>query len=361
MPKHTRLTRDEVPFSWSASGGIPAMATLAGVRFDRVFRELDAIVEAYTKGKPMVEEMFGPDVRFGGPRWAGVSYGHVNCLGCPLVFPEGSEVAHEPIYDTLEQGVRELKKDVDFTKAGLFPFYLDLWEKLKRAFPGEDIQFSGFGFEGPVTTAWCLRGHDFFTDIHDQPELVKQYLGLVTASIVKYRAVVRAVNNEPPFPAAAASVCDDVAAMIAPDLWPELVVPFLEAYFSEQTDGGRSAHIEDMKPEHLKYVDELALDGYDPSVSPSLTPALVRDGCSAPFGWRLNEGEYAHMTSDEVRAFVFNAAADGASSVRTGVWRNNCAPETAAKVRVFIRAAEDVKDRLAEGLLREELRGLAAG
>jgi hypothetical protein len=37
-------------FRWSISGGIGALGTLAGVRFDRLFTDLDAIVEAYREG-----------------------------------------------------------------------------------------------------------------------------------------------------------------------------------------------------------------------------------------------------------------------------------------------------------------------
>jgi len=55
--------RAGVPFSWSVSGGIEAMGTLAGVRFDLLFRDLDAIVLAYTKGGAAAREMFGPEIQ----------------------------------------------------------------------------------------------------------------------------------------------------------------------------------------------------------------------------------------------------------------------------------------------------------
>ncbi len=37
--------RAAVPFRWSASCGIAAYATLAGVRFDRLFHDIDAVAD----------------------------------------------------------------------------------------------------------------------------------------------------------------------------------------------------------------------------------------------------------------------------------------------------------------------------
>ena len=182
--KHVPDSRAGTPFSWYVSCGTPAYAELAGVPYDRTFYDKDAIIEAYTVGYPRAVTLFGPEVRYGGPGWSGISYGHVNCLGSPLRFPEGSEVAHSPIHGSLVEGIKALQQPVDWASAGLMPEYLHLWQQLKEAFPDMSIRFAGFGVEGPVTTAWELRGHDFFTDFYDDPERLKDYLTLVTASVV---------------------------------------------------------------------------------------------------------------------------------------------------------------------------------
>lgn len=356
MAAKSSLTRSEAPFRWSANCGIPAMSVLAGLRFDRMFREVDAIVEAYTKGAPLAAELFGPDVALGGPAIAGISYGHVNCLGGELVFPEDSEVGHKPIYASLEQGIKALQAEVDFTQAGMFPFYLDLWDQLKKAFPDREIPFGGFGAEGPITTAWCLRGHGFFTDVYDNPSQVKEYLGLVTASVVAYKKLLNRINGRPEFSEAGASVCDDVAAMISPTLWPEFVMPALDQYYTGLTSGTRSAHIEDLTVNHLHFLDEIGLDSYDPSVSEKLTPELIRDHCQAPFNWRLNSTHYVGRTPAQVEQWVFDAAAGGASRVSTNVAREMCTPEAAEKMRAYVRGAKKVESLLAEGCPREELR-----
>lgn len=356
MAAHSRTRREDVPFTWSASCGMGVYAVLAGVRFDRLFLEIDAIVEAYRKGKPLAEELFGPDVCMGGPTWNGNSYGHINALGSELIFPEDSEVAHTPIYGSFEEGIAALKKDVDFATAGLMPRYLKLWEELKRAFPEQHIGFSGFKAEGPVTTAWALRGHDFFADILEYPDASKEYLRLVTDSVIKYDKFMRRLNGQPEFSEEGVGLCDDVSAMISPACWPEFVMPYLEQRYRGLTSGRRTAHIEGLTVDHLKYLDVLRLDSYDPSVSQKLTPALIRDNCRVPFGWRLLSMHVPEMTVGDIERWVFDAVADGASGVFTYVGRNICTVEGADKIRGFIRAAKEVERLLLEGCPRDELR-----
>ncbi len=351
----TEQTENSQAFQWSVSGGIEALSALAGVRFDRMFTDLDAILTAYREGGRRARELFGPDISFGGPRWAGISYGHVNCLGSRLVFPEDSEVAHTPVYASLEDGIRALRRVVDFTRAGMFPFYLELWAQLKRVFPEQAIPFGGFGAEGPVTTAWLLRGHDFFMDVYDDPPRAREYLALVTASVVQYQRLIARLNGQPECNPAGIGLADDGAAMLPPALWPEFVLPFLEAYFTALTSGGRWAHIEDLHAGHLPYLDSLRLADYDPSVSRKLSPALIRAHCRAPFTWRFNEIEGAAYSPAQTRRWVFDAAAQGAPAVRTGVWRNNCTERGRDNILAFRAAARSVQQLLARGCPRARL------
>lgn len=356
MARKRSRRREDVPFTWGASCGMWTYAELAGVPFGKLFLDADAIVEAYTKGRPLAEELVGPDIRLGGPTWYGNSYGHINALGSDLIFPEDSEVAHTPIYKSLEQGIAALKKDVDFQTSGLMPRYLKLWDDLKKAFPDEDIRFGSFKAEGPITTAWALRGHDFFADTIEYPDLAREYVRLVTDSIIKYNKLMRRLNGEAEFSEQGVGLCDDVSAMISPGRWPELVMPALEQYYTGQTSGMRNAHIEDLTVNHLRYLDELGLDFYDPSVSRKVTPALIRDHCRVPFTWRLLGIDIPEMSEADVEKWVFDAVTDGASTVHTNVGIKRSTPEDVARVHAFIRAAKEVERLLSEGCPREELR-----
>jgi hypothetical protein len=334
---------------------MPAYATLARVRFDRLFLDADAIAEAHEKGKPLAQKLFGPELGYGGPAWAGISYGHINALGCPLLFPEDSEVAHKPIYGSLAEGIAALNREVDFSTQGMFPFYLDLREKLRKRYPQEKFSMGGFKAEGPITTAWALRGHDFFADILERPEAAREYLRLVTDSVIRYNRLLRRLDGAPEFNPAGCGLADDVAAMISPARWPELVMPFLEQYYAGLTSGKRSAHIEDLTLRHLPFLDELRLASFDPSVSPRLTAEMVRDHCRVPFTWRLNSTHYVGRSPAQVEDWVWHAAGAGACGIFTLVARDMCTPECAEKVRAFIRAARQVKGLLDSGCPRGEL------
>ncbi|MBI4025447.1 MAG: hypothetical protein HY360_10740 [Verrucomicrobia bacterium] len=271
-PQDTRRPRrrSERPFAWAVACGMSAYGALAGVRFDRLFHNPDAIWEVYTVGQPRAREMFGPDVMYAGPNFEQISYGHINCLGCELAFAPDSEPMYTSLYGSLAEGIRALHKPVDWAKAGLMPSYLELWTKLRGKFSGHDIGFGGFRAQGPITTAWALRGHDFFLDLHDDPPLCMEFLRLVTDSIVSFRQFLLRVNGlgAPN----GAFVTDDIAAMIRPELWSELVVPILDRFFRLQTSGERGAHIENLIPDHIPFLDTLGLDYFDPSPSPRKLP-----------------------------------------------------------------------------------------
>jgi hypothetical protein len=97
------------------------------------------------------------------------------------------------------------------------------------------------------------------------------------------------------------------------------------------------------------------LSHWDPSVSPKLAPEVIFNSCRVPFAWRLPGFSYAGMSRREVREFVFNAAANGASTVFTTVEGVMCNPAAVGKVLEFVSAAKEVKALLDRGAPRSEL------
>ena len=172
--------------------------------------------------------------------------------------------------------------------------------------------------------------------------MIKQYLHLITQSIIKYNQLYRKIDNEQYFEKGA-YVSDDIAAMLSPSLWSEMVVPFLNQFYSQQTQGYRTAHIEDLNPDHLVYLDKLRLDHFDPGVSAKLSPAIIRDNCNVPFRWVLTTKDKYMLSPDEISQWVFHAVSDGANSISTEIGAAECQLEIVPKIQAFVQAAKKVK------------------
>jgi hypothetical protein len=150
-------------------------------------------------------------------------------------------------------------------------------------------------------------------------------------------------------------MADDIAAMVPARLFEEFVIPYWDQYYRGLTTGARSAHVEDLRPEQLPFLERIGLSQYDPSISPKLNPRLIRDGCRVPFAWRLESFHYPTLTPQDVTDWVFQAVADGASSVFTSIDGIVCRTENVPKVMAFIAAAREAKRILKAGGSRVEI------
>ncbi len=358
VPDYTKA-RAQAGFTWQVSSSQSFMRGLSDVPIRDFYLEVEACAEAYRVGRKRQEEIFGDVVPRLGLATPHISYGHVNCLGSELLFPEGGEVGHTHIYNSLAEGIKALKQSVDWLSAGMAPYYLRFRERLQELFPGESVSW-GFGSEGPLTTAYELRGEGFFMDIYDEPALAKEFLGLIVQSVLDYERVRAALHNNPfPHPHSG-GMADDIASFIPPRLYPEFVLPFWEQYFQGVTTGIRTAHVEDLRPEQLPFLEAIGLSHYDPSISPRLTPKIIAERCRVPFTWRLESFHMEEMEEQEIEDFVFIAAADGASAVSFILGADTCDEASIRKTFAFIRAAKEAKQLLEEGMSREQLRERAS-
>jgi hypothetical protein len=346
--------RQQAGFSWSVGGSQGALRQLTGIPIREFNLKPEACIETYRRGRPLLRGMFGEEVGLPGLTTPAVSYGHVNCLGSELLFPEGGEVAHTHIYGSLEEGIAKLREPVDWATSGMAPFYLDFRQKMLAAFPGERVGFA-FGGEGPITTAYELRGEGFFTDIFDDAPRAKEFLGALTDSVLSFDRFAMAVNEQPMPNASGGSMCDDLASFIPARLMPEMVIPFWDQFYRGVTTGARYAHVEDLQVEQLFCLEEIGLASFDPSISPKLNPRLLAQHTRVPFTWRLGCFHYREMSVQDVEDFVFQSAADGASGVITYVAEAICNEESVPKVHAFIRAAKEAKRMVDEGCPREEV------
>ncbi|MGQ9729966.1 MAG: hypothetical protein ACUVX8_01710 [Candidatus Zipacnadales bacterium] len=357
-PNYT-TARLEAGFQWSVGSSQGALRELTGIPIREFNLDPEACIEAYRRGRPLIREMFGEDVSLPGLTTPAISYGHANCLGSELLFPEGGEVAHTHIYKSLEEGLKALRQPTEWDKAGMAPFYLAFRERMREAFPGERVGFS-FGLEGPITTAYELRGEGFFIDIFEDLALAKEFLRVLTDSILDFHGFLCEVEGRLVINPHSAGICDDLASFIPPRLMGELVVPYWNQYFAGMTTGARSAHVENLRAEQLGYLEQVGIVRFDPSISPQLTPRIIFEHCRVPFFWRLGCFHYRDMSCQDVEDFVYQSAADGASGVITYVAETLCNEEGVTKIHAFIRAAKKAKRLIDEGCPREELAQLVS-
>jgi hypothetical protein len=347
--------RQQAGFRYSLGSSQGALRALSGVPIHEFNLQPAACIEAYQVGRPLIREMFGPEVTLPGITTPAISYGHVNGLGCELIFPEGGEVGHTHVYDSLAEGIKRLAEPVEWAQVGWAPFFLEFHATLKQAFPGERVGFS-WGLEGPLTTAYELRGDGFFLDLLDDPEGCKQFLSAIVHSLVDFREFNDKVN-EATAPRTASGLVDDIASFVPPRLFPELVVPFWEQWLAAQSQGTRHAHVEDLRVEQLPYLEAVGLSDFDPSISPRLHPGLIAAHCRVPFTWRLGSIHYREMSVQEVQDFVFKSAADGASGVTTVISEASCNEASVPKVAAFQQAGQVAQEHIQAGGSREELAG----
>ena len=81
-----------------------------------------------------------------------------------------------PIYSGIEERLSSLERKVSFEDNELFKHYLRMHHHLQKEFPEEEVRFSGFSYEGPITSAVLLRGQDFYLDLYDHPEKVRAFI-----------------------------------------------------------------------------------------------------------------------------------------------------------------------------------------
>lgn len=347
--------RNPAAFGWSCGGSQGALRQLTGTPIREFNLDPSTCIECYRRGRPLLRERFGEDVAPMGLSTPAISYGHPSCLGSELLFPEGGEVGQTHLYDSLEAGLAALRQPVQWAEAGMAPYYLEFREKLREAFPSEPVGLS-FGAEGPLTTAYELRGAGFFMDLYDRPELAHEFMRALVDSIVDYDYWIADVHGNPRVNPHGAGMVDDCAAFIPPALFSTWVLPYWEQYYNALTTGKRSAHVEDLTVAQLPFLEEIGLSSYDPSISPRLTPPLITAHCRVPYVWRLGEIHFREMSVQETSDFVFMAAADGASGVTTVIAEETCDEKGVAMIQAFIAAGKEARQLLADGCPREELR-----
>lgn len=293
---------------------------LAGISSKTFFQDVDQLIRAWRMTTEWTLDTFHGQLSPRVPTAAPNSYAHLVCLGAPLHYSEDAEPNISPAADSLEECIRMLQdaQGMEFAKHPLFQQYAEASRKVKEAFPNAP-QLAGLGFEGPITSAALFRGQDFYYDVMDEPELVQKFLRLMTESVLAFKEQLNTFVGLPALNEGRGSMPDDLAAMLPPHLWDELVVPCWNQYYQGFSTGKeRFLHCEGLVSAHLPYLKKVGITHYQPSVSPQLT---LGDMCAHAHDWSFDWLLYAYQVTDmddeQMEKWVADAVAAGANNIRT--------------------------------------------
>ena len=322
-----------------------AVPYVSGVSMRDFFLDREKCAYAWREGLIRLKEDIGEVCPLRAPTPPPISYGHLICLGAPVKFPEDGEPNISPFASSIDEAIEIMnkKKGMDFTKNELFQYYLELWHYLKPLFPETDMPFSGFGDQGPVTSAVLMRGQDFLLDIYDEPEKSKEFLLLMANSIVEYSKLLRRINNREEIQNYG-GLCDDFASLIPPDLWPVFVTPAINRHYEGLSTPGarRSLHVEGLVYKHLPHLKDLSISHFQPSVSPALTLENIKAKLdpNITFDWLLYAYHVTEMTDEEIQKWVDNTVEAGITNIRTQVGAYAVQAGKLGRIKAFHRAFE---------------------
>ncbi len=322
-----------------------AIAYFGGITMREFYQDKIKCARAWRIAVEKIQEHFGDLLSLKSITGPHISYGHIICLGAPVIFPENTEPNVKPIIASIDEGIEFLlaKRNIDYSQQPIFKHYYEICSYLKEQFPERNVQFSGMGYEGPITSAILMRGPDFIYDIIDEPEKAKQFLAMLTDSIVNFRLFINNVNGIPEINPNGAGLCDDFASLISPDMWPEFVVPYWNQCYEKITTGKRSLHCENLAPGHLKYLKEVKLSHFQPSVSKMLTIENIKANTDVPFDWLLYSFEITEMSDFEISEWVDKTVQAGIVKIRTQFGRYALENDKMDRILAFYKAFEKYK------------------
>jgi uroporphyrinogen-III decarboxylase len=317
---------------------------LSGVGMKDFFTDKEKCAYAWKTAEKILKNCFGDLFPMRKPSPPPNSYGHLICIGAPVSIPDDGEPNISPFARSVDEAIEILKgkKGRDFSENEMFQRYLDTWDYLKKYFPEENIPFTGFNSEGPLTSAVLMRGQDFFYDIYDEPGKSKEFLRLLTESVIDYVKLCRRINGKPEIQDRG-NIADDFASLIPPAMWDEFVIPFWNQMY-EGLGGGkeRFVHVENLVPLHLKYLKNAGITHYQPSVSGRLTLEDIKEyldpGIS--FDWMLYAFHITEMTDKQIEDWVEKTVRAGVTSIRTQCGAFTHQRNKMDRIAAFFRAFE---------------------
>jgi len=317
-----------------------AAVYLSGLTLKEYFLDVKAFRKYWECGVKPLQLIFQDEaehVHLPGVTCPGISYAHLAALGAYINYPDDSQPNVEAMFDSVEEGVKWMRRGCDFAGNDLFKLYVRYNETLKDYFSDREIKLGGLGHQGPLTTAVLLRGQDFFADLYEKPDETKEFLKLVTDSVVDFCKFRNRVNGLPE--KGSAGLADDFAALVGPDMFEEFVTPYWNRYFAGLTYGGKHGlHCEGLCRGHLKFLEKSDIGHFQPSVSPKLNCNMLVEDLDITFDWLLAPFEIMRMKKDDIERWVGDVVHYNPSCVRTEMDRQTARTNGIEKMLQFLNA-----------------------
>lgn len=279
------------------------LAEVAGASLRDLHFEPDAMVRASEAVAPIAERL---GVNPPPPHLAGFTYPHIAALGARITFPEHSDPAPSLIIDGPE-GIDTLTEPEDYLAAPLIRTRLEILDRLVERRP-DAARHIGHLFEGPITTAALIMGHDFFMLPYDDPARAHKLLEFSATSAVNYaRAITARLGGE--WKPQTLLIPDDFAGMFPPSMFREFVLPYWDRIYVASGCRTRGLHSELIRPDHLPLLAEVKLDIFDPAVDQYVTAEILRAQCPCAFQSKIKPWEIRDLSPDELEALYRHTAA----------------------------------------------------
>lgn len=318
---------------------------LGGITEGEFYRDTEKCIHAWKEARSKISEYFGDLLKPGVPSAPPLSYGHMVSLGLTLRQPEDAEPNVQPCVSDIDEAIEfmEARRNIDFGDCDACRKRIEMNTAIQAAFPQYKIvPMTGYNVQGVITSAVLLRGQDFFCDLYDEPEKVHTFLQLMTESILNFKKFLIRMNDWPEVSTYQIMLFDDFASLVPPAMWPEFVIPYWKQYYEAQpsTTPARFLHCENAYPAQLRYLKELGITHYQPSVADALTIENIRENTDIPFDWLLYAYRITEMTDEEIEAWVDHAVEAGITKIRTQFGKYAWSTGKMDRILAFYKAFE---------------------
>ena len=300
-------------FRWYAALEDETLTEYVGVKLGDYHRDPAIMLDTQLRGREMFQEKFGYNV--GGPYVASTSYVPASTLGAEVYFPEDDSVqVHGRVLKSIED-VDHLRPPEKPLEAGLVPRCLRFRQKMSDLYKDGNIGYS-VSFQGPITTAVILRGHEFYSDLYDDPDRVHRLLDIVTDNNIR---LAKAVDERFGTTRSVVGIGDDYGGLISAEQYEEFAYPYMLRIYEAYPEAKRYLHCETLTPDHLGFIDRMGICHLGPGIAPTLNAANLKSGLLDKYGIefdvQLPPGLIVHGTPEELCEATLQAVRDGADQV----------------------------------------------